>query len=185
MGTMRFICNTCGQMHEGWPALAYNAPMHYNILSDEDKQNIAELTDDFCIIYHGDQTDRFIRCVLKQKVIGQCQSLEYGLWASLSEKSYTSYKERFSNNTAEQHFGWICNYLPDYTFPKSIPATIVVKPDGLRPEIIPHKDVDHPFVHDYYNGITRAEAEKRIANMLNAGTKPLHTPPKKQWWKIW
>src|SRR3569833_885035 len=165
MGTKRFICNTCGQIHSEWPALAYKAPIHYNILTDEDKQGMAELDEDICIIRHAGQTDRFIRCVLKQKDIGQCKALEYGLWLSLSEKSYTAYKQRFGKNNAEQYFGWLCNYLPDYTFTQNIPATIVVKPGGLRPEIIPHEDVEDPFVHDYYNGITRAEAEKRIDNM--------------------
>lgn len=31
---------------------------------------------------------------------------------------------------------------------------------------MPHKDFDHPFVRDYYNGISKAEAEARIADMM-------------------
>ena len=35
-----------------------------------------------------------------------------------------------------------------------------------RPDIVPHQDFDHPFVNDYYNGITKTEAERRIKEML-------------------
>jgi hypothetical protein len=31
---------------------------------------------------------------------------------------------------------------------------------------VPHDDFDHSFVRDYYNGITKIEAEKRIRTML-------------------
>ena len=30
----------------------------------------------------------------------------------------------------------------------------------------PHQDFDHTFVNDYYNGITKTEAERRIKEML-------------------
>jgi hypothetical protein len=36
-----------------------------------------------------------------------------------------------------------------------------------RPEIFPHSDFDHPFVRDFYQGITKEEAQKRIHNILS------------------
>jgi len=36
-----------------------------------------------------------------------------------------------------------------------------------RPFVYPHQSYDHPFVDDFYNGITKEEAEKRINRVLN------------------
>jgi hypothetical protein len=184
---IKYTCSCCGKEHEEWPALAYISPTNYNILPAEDKQRIGELESDFCIIRHEDQTDRFIRCTLTQKVSDHCEDLEYGLWVSLSEKSFQDYTENFKNEHHETtYFGWLSNDLPDYTFNESIPTTVNTRKGNQRPEIVPHKDFDHPFVHDYYNGISKVEAERRIRAMLK-GIEGSDIPPAKlkPWWKFW
>jgi hypothetical protein len=165
----KYTCSNCDKEHTEWPALAYSSPANYHNLSEEDKQNIGTLTNDFCTITYPDQTDRFIRCILIQKVNDHCQNLEYGLWVSLSEKSFQDYSNNYNNENHEtKYFGWLSNDLPDYNFEESIPTTVFTRTGNQRPEIVPHKDFDHPFVKDYYNGITKAEAERRIQNMLSA-----------------
>jgi len=166
---VKYICSHCGKEHENWPALAYSSPANYDELSTEDKETIADLNSDFCVITYPDQTDRFIRCTLNQRVIDHCQDLEYGLWVSLSEASFKDYSDNFNNeNHVTQYFGWLSNALPDYEFDDSIPTTIFTKPGNNRPEIVPHDDFDHPFVRDYYNGITKIEAERRIREMMDS-----------------
>ncbi len=164
---LKYKCNNCGQEHYSWPALAYDSPTAYHILSVSDKENIAELDSDFCIIKHPGRIDRFIRCTLKQRVSDHCDYLEYGLWVSLSGKSFQDYADNFDNKYHEVgYFGWLSNNLPDYEFNKSVPMNVYTKSGNQRPEIEPHDDFEHPFVFDYYNGITKAEAEKRINDML-------------------
>lgn len=186
--TIKYTCSCCGKEHESWPALAYLSPTNYNSLSDDDKKNITQLDTDFCIITHSDQTDKFIRCTLVQKVIDHCEDLEYGLWVSLSEKSFQDYKDNFTNENHEtKYFGWLSNDLPDYDFSgASIPTTVFTKTGNDRPEIVPHQDFDHPFVNDYYNGITKTEAERRINEMLKTISKiDSNSIQKKPWWKLW
>jgi hypothetical protein len=164
---IKYICSCCGKEHEDWPALAYSSPQDYAQLSDDEKEEIAELNEDFCIIRYPDRIGWFIRCTLFQKVTDDCQSLQYGLWASLSEKSFHDYKDNFNNENHEtKYFGWLSNGLPDYRFDKHIPTNVITKPGNDRPEIVPHNDFDHAFVHDYHNGITKAEAERRIRDMI-------------------
>ena len=93
------------------------------------------------------------------------------MWVSLSEKSYTNYYENFNNeNHEEQYFGWLNSRIPEYENTMNIPTTVQTKRGNERPEIIPHEDFEHKFVSDYYNGINREEAEKRIHEMMkNAG----------------
>jgi len=46
----------------------------------------------------------------------------------------------------------------------------MTKTGNERPEIFPHEDFDHPFVKDYYSGISKKEAENRI----NTSAKAIH-----------
>jgi hypothetical protein len=179
------LCSKCGKIHKGWPALAFDSPTSYNELPQELKKEIGELKSDFCIVKHPDQTDRFIRGTLTIKVVDFCEDLDYGVWVSLSEKSFQDYSDNFNNsNHKAKYFGWLSNDIPDYSVIKSIPTTVFTRLDGLRPEIIPHENFDHQLVFDYYHGITKQEAERRIDEMLIAIRKRdnLKTRP---WWKIW
>ncbi len=183
----KYICSSCGKEHSEWPALAFMSPDNYDYLSPEAKETIAELDTDFCVINHPEQTDRFIRCTLTQEVVDHCQNLSYGLWVSLSEKSFTDYKENYNNENHETtYFGWLSNSILEYDFNGSIPMTAYTKTGNQRPEIVPHENFDHPFVRDYYNGITKEEAEKRIKTMLEiVEENKTSQTNKKPWWKIW
>lgn len=167
---MKYICECCGEEKEDWPAIAYNCPSHYTDLNDEELEN-TELTSDFCIINNIDGTsDRYIRAVLIQEVIDNCQDLEYGVWVSLSEKSFNEYVENYNVKDFEaKYFGWFSNYLPDYIeeFTINVPTTVVVNNKIGRPFIFPHQSFDHDFVSDFYTGITKEEAERRINVVLN------------------
>lgn len=165
---MKYICECCGEEKEDWPALAYNSPYYYNCLSEEEQKN-AELTSDLCVVEETEHTHRFVRAVLIQEVVDDCRDLDYGIWVSLSEKSFNEYVENYDNKEFEaEYFGWLSTYLPDYDFPESIPTTVAVNNTIGRPFVFPHQDYEHPFVHDFYNGITKEEAQKRINRVLNA-----------------
>jgi hypothetical protein len=168
-----FICSCCGKAHHEWPALVYSRPAYYDDLTEEGKNNFAELTSDYCVIKHEGQTDRFIRVTLTIPVNNSDQGLHYGLWVSLSEDSFYDYIEKFDEEEREGgYFGWISNNIIGYSDSLSIPTDVWLKPNGLRPEIVPHLDYDHPLVHDYYNGISRAVAEERIHKVLNSKRQP-------------
>jgi hypothetical protein len=164
----KYMCPDCGQVHDEWPALAFTSPASYDVLPENMKEEIGELTSDFCIVRNPEQTDRFIRGTLTIKVNDHCEDLEYGLWVSLSEKSFQDYSANFGNPDHEaKYFGWLSNDIPEYEIPEgSIPTTVFTRKDGLRPEIVPHEDFDHQLVRDYYEGITKAEAARRIQTML-------------------
>ena len=184
---IKYKCASCGKFHEGWPALAFNAPTAYDVLSESWKEKIGELSTDFCIVRHPEQTDRFIRCTFTLKVVDDCQTLEYGIWVSLSEKSFEDYKANYGNADFEtKYFGWFSNDIPEYDNFENIPTTVFTRLNNKRPEIVPHEGTDHPLVKDYYNGITKAEAEKRIKDMLSVvDKKDGNVNLTKPWWKFW
>ena len=165
--TMKYTCNRCGKEHEGRPAIAFDSPFHYRELSDDEKHSIATLTGDFCVIKYDDQTDRFIRTIIHQKVNDDCETLDYGIWVSLSEESYMDYYDNYDNEKHEAtYFGYICNMLPGYEDTLSIRANVVLR-GKIRPEVIPHDDQqNNNFVKDYYTGINKDTADKRVKESL-------------------
>jgi hypothetical protein len=166
---MQYKCSICGKVHTELPHLSFDSPFNYGILSDKDKEEIAELSSDFCVIKYEDQTDRFIRAVLFQKINDHSESLGYGIWVSLSEKNFNDYTEHFEDNDYEAtYFGFLCSNISGYETTLSIRTNVELRKGGNRPEVIPHEDqMDNPFVMDYYNGITLAEAERRIHEIID------------------
>lgn len=165
---MPYTCPTCGQEHDSWPALTYTSPWHYNNLTEEEQETIGWLEGDFCTITYEDQTDRFIRVVMSIPVKDYCEDLEYGLWVSVSEKTFLNYQENYHNGEHEaSYFGYVCNHLMGYEEDVlEVPSTVVTQADNKRPAVFPHEDVDHPLVQDFYHGISKEEAERRVEEMV-------------------
>jgi hypothetical protein len=164
---MKYVCEKCGEEHEDWPALTFNSPHFYRILSEQDKKGIATIDADFCTITYPDRTDRFIRVTLTQKVNDHCEDLEYGLWVSLSEKSFNDYSDNYNNELHKAgYFGYLSNWIPSYADTLSIHTNVNTRTGNQRPYIEPDEDFDHPFVKDYYAGISKEEAERRIKAMV-------------------
>ncbi|MEL6943974.1 MAG: DUF2199 domain-containing protein, partial [Bacteroidota bacterium] len=134
-------CSKCGEKHDELPAIAFSSPDYYEFLSESDKRDIADLSDDFCIIEYEDQTDRFIRTTLTLQVVDACEDLDYGIWVSVSKKTFEEYKTEFKQNSeGKSYFGRICNEIPEY--PEStlgLHINVETRANGLRPEIIPHR----------------------------------------------
>ena len=163
----QFRCSQCGELHDTWPAITYGAPWHYSQLSEQEKLDITSLDEDFCEIHWKDQVDRFIRVTMQVPVIGFELDLEYGLWVSLSEKSYNDYSDNFENiNHEVNYFGWVYNKLLGYDNTLSVPSDVFTQKGNSRPIIKPHLNFEHPLISDLINGISREEAESRIHELM-------------------
>lgn len=162
-----YRCSFCGQIHKEIPALGFVTPYHYDILNEKDKAGLAEISEDFCVIRHPEQTDRFIRAVLSMPIHGTCETLDYGIWVSLSKESFEDYEENFQGVTGETvYFGMICNEINDYMESTAgLHVNVHVRSGGIRPEILPHQS-EHQLIKDWKNGITSKEAEKRIEKAM-------------------
>lgn len=164
----KFKCAKCGKIHNELPALGFNTPDHYDMLLEEEKESIAEISSDFCIINHPEQTDRFIiRTVTTIKVNDACEDLDYCIWVSLSKKSFDDYDENFKKDVESKiYFGMICNEIHDYKDSTiGLQVNVVTRKGGIRPEIIPHKG-EHQLIEDWENGISIKEAERRVEKLM-------------------
>lgn len=165
-----FKCNCCGEIHEGSPSIGFRAPDHYASLSDEQKVSMGKLSDDFCTITHEEGTDYFVRAILEVPIQGVEEPFLWGVWVSLSKKSYDRYDETYNDPVeGEGFFGWVSNELPDYPWERSRPADVVVQLGKQRPKVRLHRGnpEDDPLVLDQVNGITIQRAQEIAERLLH------------------
>ncbi|MHA7099211.1 DUF2199 domain-containing protein [Roseivirga pacifica] len=160
-------CEICGQEHESLPSIGFNEPHYYSILDDDEKREITEINPDFCIIKHDDQTDFFIRTFLRIDLNDACGCFDYGVWVSVSQKTFDEYHSEFNSaDKAKSYFGRIANEIGDYDESTlGIHVNVDTNLNGNRPELSPHEST-HQLVQDWKAGISKREAENRI-NMLS------------------
>ena len=151
---MRWRCSVCGEEHEGLPLdRAYDSPTYWDGPRNRDDW----LTQDLCT-WTDDAGERayFIRGVLHVPVPELDDSLRYGVWTSLSEKSFERVLELWDEPARmeeEPYFGWLMNSLPNYPETLRLPSDVVTADLELRPNILLH-DGDHPLVREQRVGIT-------------------------------
>ena len=157
-----FKCSCCGKMHEGSPSFGFREPDQYSCLSAEQKVEIGTLTDDFCTISHEDGTDYFIRAVLEVPISGVQQPFLWGIWVSLSQKSFDRYRETYNSPVeGETFFGWVCSSISLYPYESTRPADVIVQVGGQRPKVVLHcgDPEDDPLVIDQQEGISILRAQ--------------------------
>ena len=158
-----FTCTCCGKVHEGSPSFAYDAPWQYSTLSDEQKKTIGKLSSDICTINHEEGTDHFVRTILEVPIHGVTEPFTWGVWVSLSEKSFTRYVETYDDPVeGEGFFGWLCNQLPYYPETNALAADVIVQVGGIRPTLRLHhgSEENHQLITDQRDGITVARAQE-------------------------
>lgn len=158
-----FTCTCCGKVHEGSPSFSFEAPWQYASLSETQKASMGTLSSDFCTITHEEGRDYFVRTVLEIPIHGVTEPFVWGVWVSLSEKSFTRYVETYDNPVAgEGFFGWVCNRLPVYPHESPLATDVVVQAGGLRPKLHLHHGSgrDEQVVLDQLNGISIARAQE-------------------------
>jgi hypothetical protein len=149
----RFRCTTCDEWHEGLPRdFAFDAPLPYASLSKVERED-AHLTSDVCEI----GPDRFVRLCLEIPILGGSGPLVYGVWISLSEKSYSEYLAHWDDPRRYQkgpYFGWFSSRLPGYPDTVHLKTRAHLRPTPLRP-VIELEPTEHPLAVEQRCGITQ------------------------------
>jgi hypothetical protein len=157
-----FKCARCGQVHEGSPSFAFRAPDPYIGLSESQKAETAQLSEDLCVITHAEGADRFVRGILEVPIHGTNEPFLWGVWVSLSEKSFSHYRQTFrSSGEGEGYFGWVSNQIALYPYSKNRAADVILQGARNRPKVLLRRAEaeDDQLVLDQINGISVARAQ--------------------------
>ena len=163
-----FKCGKCSKIHEGSPSFGYDAPWHYSGLSVEERA-YSELKSDTCVIRHDEGVDRFIRVVLEVPIHGVDKPFMWGVWVSLSEKSFTRYLETWDEpDESDSYFGWLCNRLPYYEDTINLKVQVRPRRGGLRPYLELERN-GHLLAEHLCEGISIQQAQEIAERMLHDG----------------
>src|SRR5215217_3739199 len=108
---MEFTCQTCGQRHDASElSFGADAPVQWGLISDEERAK-SELGGEQCVIEAEGRLCFFIRACLEVPIKGTQQAFTWGVWVSLSEKSFlemSGHWEDPSRTSLGPYFGWLC-----------------------------------------------------------------------------
>lgn len=162
-----YKCSCCGEIHEGLP-LDYGAkyPDYYFEIPSEEREKRIYVTDDICVV---DNEFFFIRGCLEIPIIDINDRLSWGVWCSLSEKSFKRVKELWDEENVENEppfFGWLNTSLPTTVYPETInlKTNVHLRNNNQRP-FIEVEPTEHPLAIEQRNGITSKRVQE-IAEIL-------------------
>ncbi|MBX9803319.1 MAG: DUF2199 domain-containing protein [Caulobacteraceae bacterium] len=156
---LSFTCPTCGQIHEDFPALTFKAPAPWEWATEEEREADWKLQSDFC---RFKDVDFYVRAVLALPIIGSEQTLEFGVWSTLSKANIDRYWDSFEDDDQSKlgpMFGWFSNAVPGYPETMGLKCKVVPQDKRQRP-LVELDPTDHPLSIYQRNGVTLEEATR-------------------------
>jgi hypothetical protein len=167
---MRLTCATCGAEHDlDDISFGADAPLQWSLLS-EDERSRSSLGADQCEIESADGQSFYIRACLEIPIANTNRLFTWGVWCSLSEKSYLEIADHWDDPArlnVGPHFGWLCTSIPGYPDTAFLKTTVYQRPVGTRPrvEIQPS---DHPLALDQRKGIEGDRLKTIVSGLLHS-----------------
>ncbi len=151
---MKWSCSRCGAEHEGLPRdWAFAAPWYW----DGGRSDTDWLSDDLCVWADDDgAVTYFIRGVVPIAVEDSTDVFAYGLWSSLSERSFNRVYRLWDDEALASeppYFGWLSNRLPGYPDTLGLQVAVVMRAHEKRPTFVLLPQ-EHPLVDEQWQGIT-------------------------------
>jgi len=154
-----FRCSKCGELHEGSPSFSFDAPAPF-LEQSEAIRNNGNLGTDLCEYEDGDGEHYFIRACLEIPIHGVDEPFLWGVWVSVSEKSFVHYAETYdAPDPTDRFFGWFCNHLPCYEDTYALKTRVHPREGGVRP-YLELEETSHPLSIDFHRGISVARAQE-------------------------
>ncbi|QUP56708.1 DUF2199 domain-containing protein (plasmid) [Ralstonia syzygii] len=170
MAKLRFQCAQCDEWHEGEPSVGFTLPDFLIDIPEQDRDARAWWSEDLCVV---DNQFFFVRACMEVPVVGVPEPFLWGIWVSLSERSFTDYRANLeSGEVGGPYFSWLGNELPGYPSPVGLKFQTFPQPGNDRPLVRPEVS-DHPLSLDFHNGMTEARAKAIFETILHR-QRPSH-----------
>jgi hypothetical protein len=134
-------------------SFALEAPDPWFAVPEGEREARGVLGSDQCII---DGREFYIRGCLELPVRGQDAPFVWGVWVSVSERSFKTIDDLWEA-TQRDHmppmFGWLCNGIRLYPETRALKTNVHLRNNGIRP-FIELEPTDHPLAVEQREGIT-------------------------------
>jgi hypothetical protein len=168
---MRFTCRTCGAEHDVENvSFGADAPLQWSLISDVERSN-SSLSGEQCEIESREGRGFYIRACLEIPIRASDRSFTWGVWCSLSEKSYLEIGEHWEDparTSIGPHFGWLCTVIPGYPDTAFLKTMVHQREVGTRPFVV-LEPTEHPLAVDQRDGIEQDRLREMVMDLLHKG----------------
>ena len=166
---MTFKCTTCGAEHDlAEISLGADAPDQWGRLTEAERA-ASELGGEQCVLKTEEGTHFFVRACLEIPVIGKDAPFTWGVWCSLSEKSFLEMSEHWHDperTALGPYFGWLCTPVPGYPDSMFMKVHVHQREVGLRP-LVELEPSEHPLSIHQERGIEEQELQGIVSRILH------------------
>ena len=160
-----WICGCCGKQFHTLPMdYACAVPDPWLDIPEEQRGRRGRIDSDVCVI---DRKEFYIRSCLEIPVIGVEDKFAWGVWGSVSKRSYERIVELWHSAAAQDEppfFAWLCNNISIYPATFGLKANLHLRNGGIRP-FIELEPTDHPLALEQRQGISIKRVEEIAAKM--------------------
>lgn len=152
---MEFTCSCCGQVFDEIPDLGADEPVYWASLTAEEKA-LGFINSDYCVV----NGSYFVRGILRLDITEYPEEyFAFGVWCSISEKSYSEIMRRDRDDAPLEGFGcfgWLNTNLNSYGFlfddNSPLASNVEYKNNTQRPHFKLHS-TDHPLYRAQRDGV--------------------------------
>jgi hypothetical protein len=144
-----------------------DAPVQWDLLS-ADERSRSMLADEQCEIDSYVGRSFYIRACLEIPIRRTDRAFTWGVWCSLSEKSYLEISEHWDDPARASlgpYFGWLCIKIPGYPDTVFLKTMVHQREVGIRPSI--ELSADHPLAVDQRDGIEVDRLREIVVGLLH------------------
>lgn len=164
--TTGFHCPGCDAWHDELP-LNFSVAEPGAVPSDpSERARTVTGTGDFREVVQQGATHYFIRGLIELPILESDQTFSFGVWTSLSERSYAAAREAYRKQTgAGPFFGWLNNHIPIYPETVNLKTHVHVRVDLVA--AIELEPTDHPLAVEQRDGISMARVHEIVSALMH------------------
>lgn len=155
MSDESFICETCGQTHEGLPLdYGFRLPDEVHALDYIERYRRSRSNADLCTL---DEARYFFRGIALLPFAGSDDEFGWGLWVEVDRTHHDAYVSLFDGDASStpRIRGRLANEIPGYGGTMGIAVEVEFQPQGDRPKLFFPAHESHPLAVEQRRGITR------------------------------
>jgi hypothetical protein len=131
-------------------------------LTEEERTRRGKIDTDVCVM---DDSNFFIRGCLEIPVIEVDKKFVWGVWVSVSKRSYDRILELWDVPAIEDEppfFAWLCNDISIYPPTYGLKANLHLRSGGTRP-LVELEPTEHPLALEQRQGISIERVQEIVA----------------------
>jgi hypothetical protein len=166
---MGFVCSVCGEYHDEMALdIRMGLPEPVFELSDDERDERAEIADDWCVFKDLDGVERFyVRGLLQIPIPALEAYFGYGIWIEVDAASFDRLGELWGDESGRDEppfAGRLANELAPYEGTVGLPVMLQLREVERLPSV-ELVETDHQLRAEQRSGISEARAQELSATV--------------------